>query len=503
MLAALDGSVRFRADACPSGMLDRLGSDLSFPNPQFVKAVQLGKRPFKKVGGVWVPIDKTLNCLDYVADGSGVRIPRATLPRLRRVLRQRGHDLEVRDRRVVLDRIDLSLIKPLRPYQADAVRDMMLAGEGLVVMPCGGGKTVAGIGAIVQIAQPTIVLVHTKDLLEQWSAKMVEFTGQEPGMLGGGRKKIEAITIASVQTLARWEPEKLRDLGWQFGMVLVDEAHHAPAKTYRQVLAELHGKFRFGLTATPKREDGLQKLLDWYCGRIVYRIEQRFLVEHGYLQMPRIIRVDTPFTWEYPDAKEPGERIDPSDYRRCQDDLIEHEARNILVAQITAGNVAQGRSVMVLSGRKVHLHRLAEMLGGAGCEAAVMTSDVAKGKRREYRERFMSGDLRALLATQLADEGLDLPRADRMVLAFPGKHKGRTEQRLGRVLRPCEGKDSAILYDLVDSRVTRKAMDKDGGERSSRPFVGQYRSRSTVYRRVWDCNVEHLDWRDVAAGRLE
>jgi superfamily II DNA or RNA helicase len=154
----------------------------------------------------------------------------------------------------------------------------------------------------------------------------------------------------------------------------------------------------------------------------------------------------------------------------CMDALVADEVRNDLIADLATREATDGHTVLVLSGRVAHCRRLAKMVRERGVDAEVLVGAVKKSKRKEILDRFRSGELPVVVASTLADEGLDVPRMDRVILAFPSRTKGRTAQRLGRLMRPHPDKSGAVLFDIVDASVA--------------PLLRQFRERNRLYKRL-------------------
>ncbi len=452
MLARVAGTIALRKEECPPKVLERLRRDLSFPNPEYVSRRRMGRY----VGAT----PERIECLAEHADG-WVELPRGAVGLLRRRAAKAGVEVRFEDHRRVLDPVDLRAEIELRPYQRDAVGRMVRGIQGTVVMPCGGGKTATGTAAIAEIGQPALVIVHTHDLLEQWRESVSRILDTTAGVVANGASEPAPITIATVQTVVRLAPRELAELGARFGCVIVDEAHHAPASTFQTVLAHMPARFRFGLTATPEREDGLTPLLDFTIGPRLFEIGYQELVAGGFLQAPEIRPVYTGFSFDY---------AGPEDHHRCLGALVRDPARNAMVADLAVGEAKAGHTVLVLSGRVGHCRRLAELVRERGVSAEVLVGAVKKADRRDILDRFRRGEVPVVVASTLADEGLDVPRLDRIVLAFPGRTKGRTAQRLGRLMRPHPDKQGAVLFDVVDAAVG--------------PLLRQFRERRRLYRQL-------------------
>ena len=226
--------------------------------------------------------------------------------------------------------------------------------------------------------------------------------------------------------------------------ILVHNCHHTPASTFRELVDRCPAKYRFGLTATPEREDGLSALLELFLGPPVAEVTHEELVAAGVLKLPEIRTVETSFAFPYASAE---------DYARMLDTLVRDDARNTLVADLVTTEASNGKLCLVLSGRVDHCETLCGMLRARGVQAELLTGSVKKDRRTELLAAARAGQVPVLVATTLADEGLDLPRLSRVFLAYPGRARGRTVQRLGRLMRPHAEKTDAALFDFVDRKV--------------------------------------------------
>ncbi|WP_428262467.1 DEAD/DEAH box helicase [Haliangium sp.] len=453
MRVVVTGQLSFRASECHPKLVEKLWRALCFPNPAYVSRLRMG-RP---VTGV----QETIACIRQ-DDAGWVHIPRGAVTLLREHVRAAGGRLDFDDRRRV-HRSELGIRHEvcLRPYQRTAVSAMQRHVQGTILSPCGSGKTQVGVAAIAAIDQPALVLVHTHDLAAQWRERIALLLGRVAGFVAGRTANVQPITVAMVQTLARMDPSTLAELGARFGCVVVDEAHHSPSSTFRSVLAHLPGKYRFGLTATPEREDGLTPLLELCIGPTLFEIEQDELVRLGYLERPEVRFLRSQFTFDY---------AGPEDHHALMDALVTDPGRNRLIVEQAAADACGGHTVLVLTGRVAHCQHLAERLQSAGVEAGCLTGEVAKSERRRLLDAFRQGALPVLVASTVADEGLDVPRLDRIVLAYPGRAKGRVTQRVGRLMRPHPGKDRPVLYDVVDPFVP--------------PLLRQWQARRRLYREL-------------------
>lgn len=317
--------------------------------------------------------------------------------------------------------------------QLDAVKSMFEHEQGLIIRPPGTGKTQIALAFASLCKTRTLVLVHTEDILQQWvRAAKAALPGADIGVIRGKEFHIGHITIATVQTLNRKYLTK-KDFWKQFGCVVADEGHHVSAPTWETVMNLCHARYRFGFTASPTRADGMHPTMKFIIGPIIHRVK---------------------FTSTVPLEVEPvmtGFRSiyrGPFDWMPLLEKLTTDEDRNRKVAEIVDREIDSGNTVLVLSRRIEHLGNIAASMQRP---SEILTGKRSKRDRVEILERFRSGELRCLLATQLADEALDVPRLNRVVLTFPGKHEGRIIQQIGRALRAHPGKTDAKIYDCVDN----------------------------------------------------
>lgn len=435
--------MRVRVDAClridraeiPAKLIERLRRALSFPNPAYLDRVRLGLHP----GGE----PEELCLLEEVRDQ--VRLPRGAIYVLRSEAAREGTAIECVDQRR-LPEVRLPDLPPpaLRDYQAAAIERLFKVTQGTVVIPCGGGKTRVGVGALARLRTPTLVLVHTLDLAEQWRGELQRLLGVDAGVVGDGQEAPAPVTVAVIQALTRWQSPRLATFLEGFGLLILDEAHHVAATSFREIVGQCPARYRLGLTATPEREDGLTPLLDLHFGPPVAQVTHEELVAAGMLVVPEIRAVPTAFTFDYTGA---------DDYAPMLAALAADDERNELVLGTVAAEAGAGHTCLVLSGRVDHCELLVDRLKQAGVSAALLAGPVAKDRRRAVLEDARAGRLAVVVATSLADEGLDLPRLSRVFLAYPGRARGRTVQRLGRLMRPHPGKTDAVLFDFVDRRI--------------------------------------------------
>jgi superfamily II DNA or RNA helicase len=341
----------------------------------------------------------------------------------------------------------------LKPFQQKAVSAMVSKDFGTLSAPTGSGKTVMALFIIAWRNQPTLIVVHTKDLAFQWMERIEQFMGIEKdavGFIGGGKIKMgKKITVALVQTLYKYAEDVSKDIGF----LVVDECHRCPSRTFTEAVTEFDSKYMLGLSATPYRRDNLSRLIFWHLGDVHHKIDQDRLVQSGDVLAAEVIVRETEFKPYYDPVNE---------YSKMMSELTQDDKRNHLIASDIAAEVEHNQGIcLVLSDRKKHCETLQSMLRFRyKISAGLLIGDLNASERQTVLERLDQGDVRVLIATgQLIGEGFDRSDLSPLFLVTPIKFSGRVLQYLGRVLRPAPGKEKARVYDYVDVHVdVLKAM---------------------------------------------
>ena len=344
----------------------------------------------------------------------------------------------------------------LRDYQRDGVNALLKHSQGVIIAPCGAGKTMMGIGSILEYNTRAVILVHTNDLSEQWrsriEAQVCTLDGGIPNVtLYDGKKRDDSgqIVIATFQTLNKLRFDELLEFGKQFGMCVVDEAHHVPASTFSSVMMGMPAKIRLALTATPDRPDGLGDIMYWHFGKTLKSITTPELIENGNVLAPVVKFWAT--LWK-PEGRK--------DWMKMINDMTSDKGRNQKILDLVEHMVGDGRQVLVLSDRVQHCIDMAEATCDRGISAATLVGKMSKKQRAEVLQLADDREIKALFATTVADEGLDLPGLDTLILTTPTKSMGRIQQRIGRIMRRAEDKKAPLVVDCVDAAPALFAMHK-------------------------------------------
>jgi superfamily II DNA or RNA helicase len=360
----------------------------------------------------------------------------------------------------------------LRDYQQQALDAWILNSKrGVIVLPTGSGKTVIGINAISLLNTPTIVVVPTLDLLDQWRSRLKKEFKIDVGMLGGGEQEIKAITVSTYDSAYIHAAR----LGNKFGLIIFDEVHHLPAEGYKHIAEMFAAPFRMGLTATYERDDGLHSELNRLIGGKVFEKQVKELTgEH--LSPFRLQKIAVDLTAEEQNEYEHNQGIFTDYLRRCnitirtpldfQKIVIrsgrDPNARKALLARNKARDIALNSVSKLEKFREIlkkhadsrlfiftEHNKLVHIISKEFLIPAI-TYRTATKERGEILDRFRPGVYRAVVTSKVLDEGIDVPEADVGVI-LSGTGSGRAFiQRLGRILRKKEGKE-AVLYEIVSA----------------------------------------------------
>lgn len=424
---------------------EALKARLEVPNPEYVSAIEHG---FSTAGlHRFDPLYEEA----MVAGVPVLRVPRGLVTKY-------GGGKEVEDCRLDGKEVKLRLTVELGPTQereedqkdfvASLVKAVKETGGAIGQASPGYGKTVCASAVIAELGRTTAVLVHKSFLMNQWIERLQESLDIKPEEIGVVQQGIcdfrgKKIVLIMAQSLlsSREYPE---DLYSYFGTVVVDEVHRFGAVEFRRAITMFPAKYRIGVTATPKRKDGLENVFFMHIGEIAHvGTKSTLTAKVKYVNADMIVtdymkRNMLNYRGQY-------------DMNKVTQYIVDSETRNLQIIRLLTEAVKAGRKVMLLSSRRDHLNTLA-----VGFEAYT-----AERKMRIPYGFYVGGmgeqDLRisstrsVILATfQMAQEGLDIPDLDTLFLATP---KGDIVQAVGRILRKCSSKRPPIVLDILDNGV--------------------------------------------------
>lgn len=424
-------------------MLAYCKSTLTFANPDYLKKEAMGK---------WTGNTQREIVL-YERAGNRLYIP---FGECQKVYRRFKNDITRLDVRICpLRAREYGSHINLYGYQQNAVEAVLRAKNGILVAPCGSGKTQMGLAIAAAIGGRTLWLTHTVDLLRQSMERAKACFGlkaEEYGTITAGKVDIgNTITFATVQTACNIDLSQYRD---EWDCVIVDECHKcvgSPTKMmmFYKVVSNLSARYKIGLTATPYRADGLEKCMFALLGDVIHEVPQSAVA--GNTVPVRVKFVDTGYT---PDIDDITDGDGTMNYAKLISDITENKARNaVIVKEIQ--RATQNGGVLVLSDRLQHLDvmekQLCAVLPYRTARLGIASTKAEKERRARILTDLNNGALNVVFATyKLAKEGLDVPNLRTVIFSTPVKDKTTVIQSAGRVARKAEGKDFGMVIDFSD-----------------------------------------------------
>ena len=431
----------------------------AFRNPVYYRNQGIGTSNYDTAS--WIYLGK-----DHLS--GYIQIPRGLYGSLLEAIAEGDIQYDVVDERQLGKPIRASLKGELRDEQKPALQEMLKHDNGILHAATAFGKTVVCSALISERKVNTLIILESSALIEQWEESLERFldideelpkyktkTGRIKtrksliGTLQGAHDSLTGIVdIAMAGSLCKkgeWHP-----LLNEYGMIIVDECHHAASDTISAVLQEVKAKYVYGVTATPARGDGLEKINYMLLGPIRYRYTSKEKAKAqgiDHLVYPRFTRTVPPrgVTTEKMHPNEAYEIIRDNDLR---DEQIVSDVREC---------IATGRTPVILSRYKGHSKKLYERVKAYADHVFLMTGNNSKREHKQILEEMKLVDKQeslVLVATgKLIGEGFDFPRLDTLIMATPVSFKGVVEQYAGRLNRDYEGKENVIVYDYVDSHI--------------------------------------------------
>lgn len=376
-------------------------------------------------------------------EGEHIYIPRGFLNNLLNFCKEKQISYKTLDQRKLKPATIFKSKIKLYDYQKQAVDEIKDKDFGVIVAPSGSGKTVIGLKLVAEKSQPTLILVHREQLLNQWIERIESFLGMpksEIGQISGRKKKVgKQITVAMMQSLIKMAT--IDDLANQFGTIIIDECHHIPAKTFRELIVKFNPYYLYGLTATPKRKYNDEKLIYFYIGDIIAEIDpnkERSIAARAITLHIKQTDLSVPFDY----------KID--EFETLSKILTFDSSRNNLIAEDILNQVKEGRKVLVLTERREHVETLNLYLQSQ-CEVITLTGEDSISKRKVKTEQIKLGHFQVLIATgQLFGEGIDLPLLDSLFIVYPFSFEGKLIQYIGRIQR---SKNQQMIFDYHDKNI--------------------------------------------------
>ncbi|WP_207907567.1 TOTE conflict system archaeo-eukaryotic primase domain-containing protein [Effusibacillus lacus] len=424
----------------PPSMINRILRIAAFPNPEFYKAQAMRLSTFGK--------PRVINCAEE--HDRNLALPRGCLDQVLELLKDHNIQADFSDKRNPGNPIKVHFKGELTPLQDLAAKALLKHDNGILSATTAFGKTVVASYLIAARKVNTLVLVHRKQLMEQWRERLAAFLDiplKEIGLIGGGKdKRGGLIDVAMLQSVNF--RGVVKDFVAEYGQVIVDECHHLSAFSFEQVLRQVKAKYVTGLTATPIRQDGHHPIVMMQCGPIRFRVDaksQATARPFEHVVIPRYTSFSLP---------EPNEK---AGIHQIYEALALDENRNTLIFDDLLMALDEGRSPLLLTERTAHVEYFANRLKGFAKNVIVLRGGMGNKQRQQVvdkLQRIPDGEERVLIATgRFIGEGFDDPRLDTLFLAMPISWKGTLQQYAGRLHRLHSNKRVVRIYDYVDSHI--------------------------------------------------
>lgn len=429
---SLQQSLRILKSGMPQRLINFLRDELNFANPEYFIKKKSGKTTWN-----------TDRYFKFIEDQEfEIIIPRGFVGKLIRYCREQNIDFNFKDLRKKQPPVSYQSSINLLTHQKMALLAIEKKEFGLIVAPPGSGKTVIGLKIIAEKQQPALIIVHRKQLADQWMESIQTFLGipkKDIGFIGQGKRKVGSkITITMIQSLSKIL-EKQADLVNAFGTILIDECHHIPAETYKNTIARLCPYCQYGLTATPFRKYDDGKIIFIHLGEIIAEIKSNDIEAY---KRARIVIRKTDFTFPF------DPKIDP--FESLSKVLIHDTARNRLIINDVVQEVKNGHRAIIITERKDHIQTLNQFLKHS-YETFMLSGEDSDKDRKTKWESLKSGNYQVVITTgQFFGEGSDLNNISRLFLAYPFSFKGKLIQYIGRVQR---SEVTPIIYDYHDHKI--------------------------------------------------
>ena len=437
-----------------SKVLNHLKRIASFRNPEFYSKQALRLSTYQT--------PRIISCADI--DDEYLALPRGCEDAVIALLREKDVPYRIEDKCNHGKPISVQFNGVLRDNQQEAVNVLASNSNGVLSATTAFGKTVTAIGLIAKHGVNTLVLVHTKALLDQWVKALEQFLTIDTIPEENERKRKRRKPLSPIGTLSSTgnklhgiidialmqsciSDNEVKTFVKEYGMVIADECHHVSAVNFEQILKTVNARYVYGLTATPIRKDGHQPIIFMQCGPIRYSADakaQMLSQSFERLLVPRF----TPF------RPIVGSNLS---YTKVAQQLAEDEYRNLFIVKDVIEVLKEGRSPIILTSRTSHVSILAELLK-PHCPNVItlIGSESTKDKRQkmEHLQSIPSSEQLVIVATgKYVGEGFDYARLDMLFLVSPVAWKGIVAQYAGRLHREYEGKQDVQIYDYIDIRV--------------------------------------------------
>jgi superfamily II DNA or RNA helicase len=425
----LRNTVRISRNGLTPTLTHFLKEELNFANSEFFIKKKSGRNTFE-----------TARFFKMIEESeSEIFIPRGFIGKLLRFCKESQIEFGFVDARKLNPSISYVFNASLRNHQLGVIEAASKKDYGVIVAPPSSGKTVIGLKIIADKRQPALIIVHRKQLLEQWTERIEAFLGipkRDIGVIGQGKLKIgKRITVATIQSL----PKQIESVQNQFGTIIVDECHHVPAETFRNTIEKLQAYYLYGLTATPFRKYTDGKIIFTHLGEIIANIQTTEI--ENYKRAKIIIRnteLDVPYNSK------------TDNFEALSKILVHDTARNKLILEDVKKELNQGKKAVIITERKEHIDTLYLFLKQS-YEAITLSGEDSETSKKAKWKTLQEGNFQVLITTgQYFGEGTDLQNISCLFLVYPFSFEGKLIQYIGRVQR---SEINPTIYDYRDYKI--------------------------------------------------
>ena len=436
----INDEIYIAKDVLPPALRNRLLRLAAFQNPEFYKAQAMRLPTYDK--------PRIIACGED--HPSHISLPRGCMADVQELLSELKIKQTIRDERFFGWALGVEFHGELRQDQLTAATAMLAHDTGVLSASTAFGKTVIAAWLIANRGVNALVLVHRRQLLEQWVERLCGFLDLPQtaiGNVGGGRKKTSGmIDVALVQSLVR--KGVVDDRVGEYGHIIIDECHHVSAHSFEQVLRRAKAKYVLGLSATVTRNDGHHPIIFMQCGPVRHRVDATQQAAARPFEHIVLVR-STGFR-----PLQQGNADVRIQFHQLYDELVADEARNRLICDDVIRATREGRSPIVLTERNEHLDRLTAAMSSVIRNLIVLRGGMERKALQAVRARLTEipdDEERVLLATgRYIGEGFDDARLDTLFLTLPVSWRGTIAQYVGRLHRLHDRKREVRVYDYAD-----------------------------------------------------
>ena len=434
LIVTLSNETRISREGMTTPLINFLKEELNFASTEFIIKKKIGRNTFG-----------TERYYKFIKETEyEVIVPRGFIGKLIRFCRENKIEHDFIDERKKLKEILFNFNAKLREHQQTVVESITKKEIGVIVAPPGSGKTIVALKIIADKQQPALIIVHRKQLGEQWSERIETFLGipkNEIGKIGQGKSKVgKKITIATIQSLSKeLDKGEAENILTVYGTIIVDECHHIPAETFRNTIAKLQTLYLYGLTATPFRKYNDGKLIFIHLGEVIAEIKSN---EISNSQQVKIITRNTELYVPFNSKTDQFETLSKI--------LVHDSTRNKFILEDVVIELKTGKKVVIITERKEHIDSLNQYLKQS-YETITLSGENSESNRNSKWKILKEGNYQVLITTgQFFGEGTDLQNANCLFLVYPFSFERKLIQYIGRVQR---SEVTPTIYDYRDIKI--------------------------------------------------